>query len=45
MSQEFVQVVLAFWSGFACGVAAFKFGWPRLAAKFGALRAKLRDKL
>lgn len=43
--DQVIQVIVSFWTGFACGVAAYKFAWPRLKAKFDEARTKLREKL
>lgn len=43
--DQAIQVVVSFWTGFACGVAAYKFGWPRLKAKIAEARTKIREKL
>mgnify|MGYP000944983552 FL=1 len=43
--DQAIQDVVSFWIGFACGVAAYKFGWPRLKAKIDEARSKIREKL
>lgn len=45
MNPQVVQFAVAFWLGFAVGVAALKFGWPKLAEKIAAARESIKAKL